>query len=111
MNKYEFKGEPPIATKLGVPVADSFTRIVHGGRGAYVEFASVRNVFVPDKEQWRHRSDKAFYEEYRTFDGIKVYHQRKLVDYADYKIGMWYISPIYLLDFEVVGKYDSITSK
>jgi hypothetical protein len=106
MNKYVFKGKPPIATKAGIPVADSFIRIVHGGRGAYVEFDSVKNVFVPEKEQWRHRSDKAFYEEYRTFDGVKVYHQRKPVDYADYQVGKWYISPVYLADFETDGTYE-----
>lgn len=107
MNKYEFTGSLPICTKAGIPVADSFTRIVHGGRGAYVEFDDVKNVFIPDKEQWRLRSDRAFYVEHRTFDGVKVYHQKKPVDYADYKVGKWYISPLYLDDFEVVGKYDN----
>ena len=107
MNKYSFTGTLPISTKTGIPIADDFTRIVHGGRGAYVEFDCVKNIFIPEKEQWRVRSEKAFYTEHRTSDGIKVYHQKKLVDYADYQVGKWYISPIYLEDFEVVGKYDN----
>ncbi len=107
MNQYEFKGTLPIKTKDGLTISDTFTRIVHGGRGAYVEFDLVKSIHVPDEQQWRHRSDKAFYIEYRTLDGVKVYLQKKPVDYADYKVGKYYISPIYLEGFEVVGKYDN----
>jgi len=113
MNKYSFIGELPIFTKNGIPVADSFVRIVHGGRGAYVEFDSLykQHLHIPEKEKWRVNSTRAYYIEYRTYDGVKVYYQKKPVDYADYKIGRWYISPMYLEGFEAVGEYDYTKSK
>ncbi len=116
MNKYDFTGVLPIFTKGGILVADKFTRIVHGGRGAYVEFDEedlyLDKLHVPEAQKWRLESSYTpYYGWWETEDGIKVYHQIKKVDYADYKVGMWYISPVYLLDFEVVGKYDNTTHK
>ncbi len=111
MNKYRFTGQLPISTKAGIPVADKFTRIVHGGRGAYVEFDEddlyLDKLHVPENQKWRMESSYVpYYGWWETEDGIKVYHQIKPVDYADYKVGMWYISPRDLQGFEVEGKYD-----
>jgi len=88
-------------TTGNIHVANGFNRIVHGGRGAYVEFNDdqiLKDVlYVPKKERWRlEPGSQAYYDEYRTSDGVKVYHQKKTVTYADYKVGMWYISPVKL---------------
>ena len=89
-----------VFTSSGELIANDYERVVYGGRGAYVEFSSLQlnrsNMYVPRKQSWRMDSpewrDKVYYDEYRTKeDHTKVYHQKKLVDYADYKIGFWYI--------------------
>ena len=44
------------------------------------------------KHPWK---DKVFFVEWRTKDqsNVKVYDQKRTVDYADYKVGLFYISP------------------
>lgn len=109
MNKYKFVKSPDsenddIRTKNDILVATSFTRIVHGGRGNYVEFSTeemcVEDLHIPSDQKWRLNNGMVYYIEFRTTDNIKVYFQIKSVDYADYKAGMWYISPISLKGFE-----------
>lgn len=89
-----------VYTVDGEYIASDYERVVYGGRGAYVEFSDLQlirtNMYVPRKQSWRMDSpewnNKVYYDEYRTKEGhIKVYHQKKLVDYADYKVGYWYI--------------------
>lgn len=50
---------------------------------------------VPPDQKWRLKSDVAYYIELRSRDdaNIKVYGQRRMVGYADYKAGMFYIAP------------------
>lgn len=105
MNKYKFKGEKPLQTKkTGLVIARDFTRIVHGGRGAYVEIADKDiNKAAMTLIKARH----TYYDEYRAGDElVKFYLQRRTVKYADYKVGMWYVSPVDLQGFEVVGRYE-----
>jgi len=85
-------------TKTGLKVSIGYERIVIGGRGPYVEFTDEQiiqtNFLVPEDQRWRFTNSNSYYNEYRTSqDNVKVYHQKKTVDYADYKVGMWYISP------------------
>ena len=85
-------------TKTGLKVSIGYERIVIGGRGPYVEFTDEQiiqtNLLVPEDQRWRFTNSNSYYNEYRTSqDNVKVYHQKKTVDYADYKVGMWYISP------------------
>jgi hypothetical protein len=95
-----------IETTSGLEVANGFTRIVHGGRGDYVEFLPeqilMANLHVPSQERWRLNSGVAYYNEYRSNDlaYVKFYRQKRAVKYADYKIGMWYASPSELLGIE-----------
>lgn len=111
MNKYRYIGPTTynyIYTKSMIPIATNFVRIVHSGRGAYVEFER-DEIFrvalrVPDSGLWRVKSLVAYYIEYRTEDGVKVYFQRRTVDYADYKVGYYYISPVDLHNFEKTGE-------
>ena len=95
-----------LSTKSGLTIATGYTRIVIGGRGPYVEFSDAyiinRALFIPDKQQWRLSSSLSYYIEYRTLlDNVKVYKQLKTVGYADYKIGLYYISPF---DLYIDGK-------
>ena len=91
-------------TKSGNLVSEGYTRVVIGGRGPYVEFEAEHVVdellYIPPQERWRLDSSKVYYFELRTNDdsNVKCYFQQKLVDYADYKIGMIYISPFDLYD-------------
>jgi hypothetical protein len=73
-----------------------------GGRGPYIEFLPGHLIWdslhIPDEEKYRLEhpwKDKVFYVEWRTKDqsNVKVYDQKKIVDYADYKVGLFYISP------------------
>jgi hypothetical protein len=86
-----------IRTKTGIPVATDSIRTVHGGRGDYLEFS--REQMVMDNLNpvigWcpHHRTTHAYFWEYRTADNVMVYEQRETVKYADYKIGLFYISP------------------
>ena len=89
-------------SRTGLHVATGYTRIVIGGRGPYIEFLPGHliwdNLHIPDEEKYRldHLwKDKVFYVEWRTNDEskVKVYEQKRKVDYADYKVGVVYISP------------------
>lgn len=99
-------GKQPFKTPSGLLIANGHVRVVIGGRGPYIEFSDdqmvVSNLYVPEKERHRLGSDLYFYDEYRSTDEyqVKVYHQKKVVDYADYRIGMWYVSPTLLITDE-----------
>jgi hypothetical protein len=61
----------------------TFTRLMVGNHGAYIEFEEPidRGIFIRRCLQynWYERND------------VKLYEQFKTVNYADYKIGMWYV--------------------
>jgi hypothetical protein len=85
-----------------LPIATGFVRVVHGGRGDYTEFTRDQilweNTFIPPDQKYRvtdpRWTHKVYYIEHRSKrDYVKIYDQKKLVNYADYKIGMIYISP------------------
>ena len=53
---------------------------------------------MPDEEKYRLEhpwKERVFYVEWRTKDqsNVKVYDQKRTVEYADYKVGLFYISP------------------
>lgn len=85
----------------GPLLATDYIRIVHGGRGDYMEIDPKQLVKEEVEkepgqeyrffEPWK---STVFYLWYRTKLGHrKVYYQLKTVNYADYKIGLVYISP------------------
>jgi len=88
-----------VFTKSGLQIANDFERIVHGGRGDYIEIADkdiiYDNVSIPENAKWRVMYDKAYYIEYRSNDicDIMLYLQKMLVGYAKYKIGFFYVDP------------------
>ena len=88
-----------IKTKGGISVATDFVRIVHGERGSYVEFTKeqmiLKNITIPHGAKWRFSGEwikSVYYIEYRTSDNVKVYYQKKLVKYANYKLKHYYIA-------------------
>ena len=72
-----------------------------GDRGPYIEFERFRikfdKIHIPDHKMWKLQLkyiDVVDYFEWRTIvDGVKIYEQRKTVNYADYLIGKFYIDP------------------
>jgi len=89
-----------VTVKDGIPVAKKMTRIVEGARGAYMEFHRddiiKENLFIPQRQLWRVTPSwitKVYYVWYETKDGAKFYYQQKLVNYADYFIGFYYVDP------------------
>jgi hypothetical protein len=112
LNLPEFppEGEPvEFRTKSGTLVAVGYKRVVIGDRGPYVEFAEDQMVHdkleIPKDQKWRllwiepDPQRRCYYWELRSIDKarVKVYVQQRTVDYADYKLGMWYISPFDLV--------------
>ena len=86
-------------TQAGLLLATGYTRIVIGGRGPYIEFAPEQieygNISIPDHAQHKLENNLSYYHEYRSNDNcfVKLYQQKIKVGYADYLVGMWYISP------------------
>jgi len=89
-------------TKCGTLIASGYERIVIGGRGPYMEFNTGQIdhsiIYVPQFAQHKLDMSLTYYHEYRTRDScnVKIYYQKMAVQYADYKVGKWYIDPLLL---------------
>lgn len=97
--------EKPLYTKCGTQICFDYTRIEHGGRGDYIEVSRSQivwdNIFVPDDKKWKLDNPNVDYIEYRTKDKcyVKLYLQKRHVDYAEYNIDFFYVSPRNVLPF------------
>lgn len=90
--------ERTLYTKDGVPLCNGYSRVVIGGRGPYVEFTKEQihpaaDVYMPQDQMYRLDNPRVYYLEYRTENKTKIYLQKKPVQYADYVVGMLYVSP------------------
>lgn len=84
-------------------IATGYNRIVIGDYGAFVEFdisQLVKDNIQPKKgQEYRYKEERyknsVKYYWYTAIDNsnIKIYYQKKVVVYADYKPGMFYVSP------------------
>jgi len=90
----------------GTPFSSGYERVVHGGRGKYVELVK-EQILVDlcshfDMEMPDRIEPKPFYYYWLNPVGRaeKIYWQINTVNYADYKIGYYYISPVLLLPFK-----------
>ncbi len=84
-----------------------YERIVHGGRGDYVEFTK-KQLVLPLKSKFNQRlpeiilgTEYYYYYWLISKEGFeyKIYWQIKTVKYADYKIGFYYIDPKNIRNF------------
>lgn len=89
-----------VTKRSRIPVATKMTRIVEGARGAYMEIHRddiiKEELHIPEEQKWRvtpNWINKIYYVWYETRDGAKFYYQQKLVNYADYLIGYYYVDP------------------
>ena len=88
----EGNGEMRLDTANGLQIANGYNRVVVGGRGPYIEFDPSQIVGTNlHKPKQKH----IYYEEWRSNDdsNVKVYEQKRTVKYADYKPGLYYVSP------------------
>ena len=98
-----------IYLKNGTLFANGFERVVHGKRGDYVEFT--REQIVPQLlyklsltlfDESKANKEPKFYYYWLIPDtdtSVKIYYQLAEVNYADYKIGYYYVSPDDFDDF------------
>jgi len=102
----------------GPLIATGYTRLVIGGRGAYLEIHESQFILSTLKyapgEEYRYKTQPkdwtkiVYYGYLQTREGNrKVYHQFKKVNYADYLVGYYYISPT---DIDYNGTLYSETS-
>ena len=85
----------------GTHFSDGYERVVHGERGDYIELKK-EQIIVPLKSHFKDSFSEEFYYQWLEPVGRKekIYWQMKIVKYADYKIGYYYISPDLLMPFE-----------
>ncbi len=93
-------------THSGTLVAYGYKRIVIGDYGAFIEMTReqmVRESICAKKgEEYRYKdpkfrtSVKYFWYTSKDQSDIKIYHQQQQVNYADYKVGRFYISPLHV---------------
>lgn len=83
-------------THAGTLIAEGYNRIVIGDYGAYIEFrpdqidrSKIRPLFAELPE----RAIKYIWLQVNDASRTKVYEQKETVRYADYKPGLYYISP------------------
>ena len=87
------------SNKSGTPIARNYIRVVIGDRGPYIEFTHEQlnheALYIPEEQQYRVSNKNCYYIELRSKDKsyVKVYLQKRTVKYADYLIGLYYISP------------------
>lgn len=94
-----------IYLKDGTLFANGYNRIVHGGRGDYVEFEK-EHILLPLISKFGNNILKDNLDIYYWWlypeghPDTKVYLQKKTVKYADYKIGKFYVSPYLFKNFK-----------
>jgi hypothetical protein len=85
------------STKSNLVIAYDYDRVVIGDRGPYIEFTKGQLVFK--NFHWIDELSHKYYIEYRSNceSNVKLYCQLLQVNYADYRVGKYYISPFDLI--------------
>ncbi len=93
----------PILTLNGTEFASGFTRAVIGDYGAFLEIngSQINRDVIQVQSGQEYRLREPRYAEHIKYvwmtvpdgSGIKIYWQQRTVEYADYKSGMYYVSP------------------
>ena len=96
----------PVYFKDGTLFASDYIRIVHGGRGDYMELkkedivVKLKSHFIQELPKNLPTTESYYYYYLEPIGRTeKVYWQNRKVKYADYKIGLFYIDPK-LVNFE-----------
>lgn len=89
-------------TSTGVEVATGYLRLVVGARGPYLEIPYNRMVL---DNCHRENGHDYYFHTWRSNDSenLMIYQQLKLVSYADYQVGHFYIDPYKLYTKDGVG--------
>ncbi len=93
---FEYGAIAPVSLG-GIPFLKTFNRIVVGAHGPYVEFERGQCLIpmaVAPGQDWRVNGEyhiKYHHLALAGFPKTKIYHQVQKVEYADYKVGMFYI--------------------
>lgn len=97
------RSDTVLCTKTGTVVCNGYTRIVVGDYGAFIEFdeeqANLDEYIIAPGQEYRvnnprySKNVKYIWMTIPDGSNIKIYKQKKKVSYADYKSGMFYISP------------------
>jgi hypothetical protein len=76
----------------GLLLSKGYKRIVIGERGAYIEITKNQ---IQKNNLHDPKARHVYFHEYRSncSADVMVYHQKRIMDYADYQIGLYYISP------------------
>lgn len=101
-------------TKAGTHIATGYARVVIGDYGPYIEFSSdqIRHDVIMQKYPGEpSRPVKYIWKQAKDQTQVKVYEQRATVSYADYKVGMYYISPADLVTNELPILYQAFASE
>lgn len=93
----------PICTLKGTEFASGFSRVVIGDYGAFLEIAGsqINRDVIHVQPGQEYRLAEPRYAEHVKYlwmtvpddSNIKIYWQKKTVEYADYRPGMYYVSP------------------
>lgn len=97
------RSDTVLCTKTGTVVCNGYTRIVVGDYGAFIEFdeeqANLDEYIIAPGQEYRvnnprySKNVKYIWMTIPDGSNIKIYKQKKKVAYADYKSGMFYVSP------------------
>ncbi len=101
----------PLYSKNLIPIAKDFNKVVVGDYGAFIEIDEENiikcNIKVQEGQEWRYEERYKNCKYYWLTDigdsGIKIYHQKLPVKYANYKPNKYYISP-----YEVKSNFKNI---
>ena len=94
----------------GTPLFEGYVRVVIGERGPYIEFDKDNVIFdnfhITESCEYRKKDKRVYYVEFRSKDDsyVKLYYQKKTVNYADYLIGYYYANPFELTS----NKYEKL---
>jgi len=108
IDEFLIKGrKQSLITKKKLLLAEDWVRVVHGGRGDYIELdreqilSNLENKFTKKSDQELLNGEHFYEWLYPSGDpDLKIYRQLKTVTYADYKIGKYYISVDEFPDFK-----------
>lgn len=103
----------------GLMLLSGYNRVVFGSRGPYVEInecqIKTKNMHIPINQLYRLSDSRVYYVEFRSNceSNVMVYYQLRTVAYADYKLGMFYISPtdLYFLDGSPAMRTDTFNER